>query len=80
MIVQALIEEKIFTEAFLFWLSDLPWHKFWGGVFPLKMFENFIPKITGNAPKFYKTIIYIVFQLYKVIFPPRNSVLIVDQL
>ena len=28
MIVQALIEEKIFTEAFLFWPSDLPLRKF----------------------------------------------------
>ena len=28
MIVQALIEEKIFTEPFLFWPSDLPLHKF----------------------------------------------------
>ena len=27
-IVQALIEEKIFTEAFLFWPSDLPLRKF----------------------------------------------------
>ena len=30
MIVQALIQEKIFTEAFLFWPSDLPLRKFRG--------------------------------------------------
>ena len=49
-----------------------------GSMLPRNISENFILKIAGNAPKFY-TLVHI-FQLYKIIFPPRNSALNVDQL
>ena len=39
---------------------------------------SMLPKIAGNAPKFYELVH--IFQLYMTIFPPRNSVLNVDQL
>ena len=50
-------QAKIFTEAVSFWLSELPLRE-WvlggsEGMLPQNVFENFIPKSSANAPKFY---------------------------
>ena len=53
--LQSCSREKILTEAVSFWPSELR-SRGSGDILLRKSFENFIPKIAGNAPKFYKLV------------------------